>query len=282
MLFRSVNGGKLMHPYIVDRVTDADGVVVQQNLPMQVGQPISAATSAQMREILEAVVRDGGGRNAYIPGYRVGGKTGTAQKYENGKIRSDVHIGSFMGFAPMDDPQIAVLLIVDEADVRPDFGSVTAAPYAQKILAETLRHLAVVPEYGAGEEALVGKTSIVPDVRDLTIAQAEAKLREAGLVYQMESAGAAVLDQLPPPGTQVPEQSMVLIYPVQEPLSEEAESLVVVPDVLGKSIMEANRLLISYGLDMRIKGTGLATEQSPAAGKTVQKGSQVTVTFSQP
>ncbi|MCL1963707.1 MAG: penicillin-binding transpeptidase domain-containing protein, partial [Firmicutes bacterium] len=123
-----VNGGRLMRPYLAEEVVSQDGEVLQRTLPKVVATPIKPETSATMRGLLENVVEKGGGRNAAIEGYRIGGKTGTAQVYKDGKIVHDVHIGSFVGFAPADDPQVAVLVIVDEAELQPDYGGTTAAP----------------------------------------------------------------------------------------------------------------------------------------------------------
>ena len=133
-----INGGNLMKPYVVGEITDASGAVIEKGSPQVVSQPISRATSDTMRVLLENVVTLGGGKNAYIPGYHVGGKTGTAQVYVNGAVSSATHIGSFLGFAPANDPRIAVLLIVDEANVPVDYGSVTAAPYARSFLERAL------------------------------------------------------------------------------------------------------------------------------------------------
>ena len=136
-----VNGGRLMKPYIVEAVLDEDGEVVQRTASQIVSSPISAETSETMRGLLEQVVAKGGGKNAYIEGYRVGGKTGTAQVYIDGKVSKDVHIGSFIGFAPADQPRFAVLVIVDAADVPIDYGGTTAAPFARMVIEDTLAYL---------------------------------------------------------------------------------------------------------------------------------------------
>ena len=133
-------------------MVDPQGQVTYRGEPQQMGQPISEKTSATMRTLLEGVVRNGGGRNAYLERYRIGGKTGTAQFYVDGVVSSDTHIGSFMGFAPIDDPQVALLFIVDEASIRPDFGSVTAAPFAKQVLERTLVHLGVAPSDPQAQE----------------------------------------------------------------------------------------------------------------------------------
>lgn len=143
-----VNGGYLMQPYLVEEIVAQDGEVLQRTLPTVVSRPISGETSATMRALLENVVAQGGGRNAAVEGYRIGGKTGTAQVYRDGRIAHDVHIGSFVGFAPADDPQVAVLVIVDEAELQPDYGGTTAAPFARQILADTLPYLGIQPTAG--------------------------------------------------------------------------------------------------------------------------------------
>ena len=139
----AVNGGRLMKPYVVSEIADANGEIIERREPEVVSTPISEKTSATMRDLLEGVVEEGGGRNAHIDGYRIGGKTGTAQVYVDGVVSSGTHIGSFIGFAPIDEPRVAVLFIVDEANRHPDFGSVTAAPFARDILEKTLAYLGV-------------------------------------------------------------------------------------------------------------------------------------------
>ncbi len=275
-----VNGGDLMKPYIVDSVIAQDGQVIQQNTPQVVGRSITPETSDIMRGMLEKVVSEGGGRNAYIPGYRVGGKTGTAQKYENGRIMKDTHVSSFIGFAPMDDPQVAVLYIVNEPGVRPDFGSVTAAPYAKVILEETLKHHNVKPVFkDAKEQASIGKTVKVPQFVGESLANAGLIASQNNLKTMLEGEGAKVVDQLPPAGSEVSEGSMVLLYMSGAP---EPTDKVAVPDVAGKTLIEANRMMRSYGLVMKINGTGIAVSQEPPANKMVVPGTQVVVKFAQP
>ena len=271
-----VNGGRLMRPYIVQEVLDADGTVVERTQPHVVATPITAETSATMRTLLEAVVAEGGGKNAQVEGYRIGGKTGTAQVYKDGKIARDVHIGSFIGFAPADDPQIAVLVIVNEASVYVDYGGTTAAPFAAQILQETLQYLGVAP-YETQTRAQVE----VPETRGLTVAQAKALLQEAGLEAMVDGAQDVVLSQMPLPGATMQEGSIVMLYVTEgEPIT--AQDLVLVPDVLGQPIVEASRLLRARKLEMLIEGSGLATRQEPAAGTYVEPGTQVTVSFDIP
>lgn len=272
-----VNGGKLLTPYVVKEIRSQSGEVIERGQSVVRGQTISQQTSDTMRALLENVVSDGGGRNAYIEGYRVGGKTGTAQVYKDGVVSSDTHIGSFLGFAPMDDPQIAVLVIVDEADVAVDFGSTTAAPFARDILEQSLVYLGVAP---TSEEEPLAQTS-VPDVTGLTLEEAIASLEEAELAHVLSGAGARVTGQLPAAGAGMAEGSLVMLY-VDGEVEAGENDRVTVPDVTGLSVAEANRLLRSCGLKMRIEGSGVAVSQSPAALERVTPTTCVTVTFRPP
>lgn len=272
------NGGNLMRPYIVKEITDAEGNVIERNEPEVVAKPLKEETSALMRELLWAVVERGGGKNARIEGIKVAGKTGTAQIYRDGVISRDAHIGSFIGFAPADSPRVAVLVVVHESALRPDYGSVTAAPYARQILADTLSYLGIYPEGSAGTASaeMVG----VPDATGLSAGEAVKLLREVGLDALIDGAGQRVVGQLPSAGAAMVRGSQVLLYLEQEQTQEETD--VEVPDVSGMSIVEASRLLASCALGMRIEGSGLACAQSPAAGERVPVGRDVTVSFALP
>ena len=273
----AVNGGKLMKPYVVKEVVDPQGQVTYRGEPQQMGQPISEKTSATMRTLLEGVVRNGGGRNAYLERYRVGGKTGTAQFYVDGVVSSDTHIGSFMGFAPIDDPQVALLFIVDEASIRPDFGSVTAAPFAKQVLERTLVHLGVAPSDPQAQEP---PQVTVPGVVGMDSGEALAALKAAGLSGMLEGEGAQVAAQLPEAGVEMAKGSLVTLYLDQDPQQPQAQRTV--PDLAGLSIAQANRLLQSYGLALEIQGSGVAVAQAPQPGAEVQAGDQVKVTFALP
>ena len=272
----AVNGGNRMRPYIVKEVVSPDGEVTYRGESEVVSTPISQKTSATMRTLLEGVVKNGGGKNAYLKRYRVGGKTGTAQLYVNGVVSSDTHIGSFMGFAPIDDPQIAVLFIVDEASIRPDFGSVTAAPFAKQIIERTLAHLGVAP---SDEKAVEAEQVEVPQVVGMEVKEARAALKEAGLTALLDGSGQQVVAQLPEAGVRMAQQSLVMLY-VEE--DAQAPREVQVPDLAGLSIGEANRLLGSYGLRMKMTGSGVARSQVPAAGEMAVAGDEVEVEFYKP
>lgn len=200
-----INGGTLYQPYFVQSMTDDDGKTLVENKPVAVRQVISESTSALMRTMLESVVSSGGGKNAQVEGYKVGGKTGTAQKYRDGVIVQGVHIGSFFGFAPADDPKVAILVTVDEAQMYNDYGSVTAAPYAGQILEKVLQYMQIKPT----ETEAVEQVN-VPDVKGYTVEMAASKLKEAGLLVEIDGAG-TVLTQTPAANVKADKNSIVKI-----------------------------------------------------------------------
>lgn len=171
-----INGGKLMKPYIVSEIQTPDGETLERFHPTVMAAPIRPETSDTMRLLLERVVSEGGGKNAAIAGYRIGGKTGTAQVYKNGRVVRDTHIGSFYGFAPVNDPQVSILVIVKEADVPIDYGGTTAAPFARQIMQEMLPYLGIEPENDEKDEEIE-----VPALKGLTIGDAKRKLSQVGL-----------------------------------------------------------------------------------------------------
>ena len=200
-----INGGTLYQPYFVQSMTDDDGAVLVENKPVEVRRVISENTSAQMRQMLQSVVDLGGGKNAKVEGYAVGGKTGTAQKYRDGVVVNNVHIGSFFGFAPADNPQVAILVTVDEAQMYNDYGSVTAAPYAGKILEKVL-HYMQVPRNSNEEKEYV----TVPNVVGASMEVAASRLAQAGLLIEIEKSG-TVVSQTPARGETVEKNSIVKV-----------------------------------------------------------------------
>ena len=268
----AINGGKLMKPYIVSEIQDEMGQTIQRFNPTVVATPIRAETSETLRGLLEAVVSQGGGKNAYIEGYAIGGKTGTAQVYKDGKIVSDVHIGSFYGFAPADDPQISILVIVNEAHVPVDYGGTTAAPFARQVLEE------VLPLIGVEKYAESAEEVVVPDIKGLTISQARRTLAEVGLEMLDDGVSDVVLDQLPPQGATLVAGGHVMAYTAQSSTLT-PEDLVCVPDLIGCSDVDCARLLRQRGLILSMVGSGLCIRQSPAAGEYVAPGTSILVTF---
>ena len=280
----AVNGGKLMQPYVVDSIVAPDGTVVLKNEPKVVRRVISEETSALVRDIGESVVSEGSGKNAAIPGYRIGGKTGTAQKYgADGKIAQGKLIASFIGFAPADEPKYVCLILVDEPQVGTIFGSTVAAPFVKQVMEEVLRYAGYLPEQAS--------TSVtVPALTDITVAEAKRELEKIGLTatYQ-DDENEIVTAQVPIEGKSVQAGSGVLLYtamtsaPSEDISGEQEDEMVIVPDVFDKTKLEANDALKAKGLIIKIDPpdqSGKAIRQSPAAGETVPKGTEVLVEFS--
>lgn len=285
-----VNGGDLMEPHIAKEFRDIEGNVIEEIESKKIRQAISPQTSETMCSILEQVVMEGSGKNAYIPGYRVGGKTGTAQKYgSDGRIVQGKHIASFIGFAPADDPQVIVLFMVDEPEAAVDFGSQVAAPYVKMILEDTLKYLDIEPRYADDPNLSDIPDVSVPDLIGKPLDEATRELKNLGLTYSTQLSGTVVKEQMPKPGATVKEGTKVLLY--LEPGEEENDSqtqeqdngdmddTVIVPDVLGKSLIETNKILTSMGLKLKVEGSGIATSQSPEAGAEISHGSEVLVIF---
>ncbi len=276
----AVNGGELMQPYMLERIISPSGEVLVQNSPTVVRRVISAETSRTVREILESVVTNGSGRNAQIPGYRVGGKTGTAQKYdETGAVDSGKLIASFVGFAPADDPEFVCLILVDEPKVGVIFGSTVAAPFVKQVMEETLRHYGFLPTQNA-------ETVSVPDVSGMTVEEAKAALKEVNLdvVYQDQLTD-VVVAQVPAANESVNSNTEVLLYTENTSAEDTAEDpeMVKVPNVVGMSRLAASDALDSKGLQIKIDPedqTGTAIRQVPEKDTLVQEGTQVLVEFS--
>lgn len=277
----AINGGKLMQPHILKQVLTEDGAVVSEIAPTVVRRVVSEETSQKVRSILESVVAEGSGKNAQIPGYRVGGKTGTAQKYVDGQVSSGNLIASFIGFAPADNPKYLCLILVDEPQVGVIFGSTVAAPFVKDVLQETLQHYGVKPS----EQQ---ETVSVPDVKGKTAAEAVALLKAVGLEgdYTEVEAQAVVTMQVPAADEKVVKGSGVLLYTTGTGIDsgqEEDQVLVEVPDVTGKSRIDAYNVLKDAGLTLRIVPEdqyGKAIRQRPEAGSKVPFNEEITVEFS--
>lgn len=212
------NDGELMQPRIVKAYTDNKGNITEEVEPKSVRQVLSKETAQKMMEIAETVVSQGGGKTAYIPGYRIGGKTGTAQKVENGVYAQGKYVCSFVGIAPTDDPQIVVLALVDEPTQGSLFGSTAAGPIIKEIMSEALPYLGVEPKYTEEEKAENLKVKVeVPDVRNLSMEDATKVLEESNLKVNLDPdvnvpENCKITDMFPKPGSKVSEGSSISIY----------------------------------------------------------------------
>lgn len=273
-----INGGNLLKPQIVKEIRNDSGILKTYQTEI-INKVISEETSALMRDMLEQVVAapDGTGKNAYVAGYRIGGKTGTSQKGDRSGTK---RIASFVGFAPADDPQIICLIMLDEPQVANKFGGTIAAPIAGAVIEDTLEYLGVDRQFAGDAE--IEKRAIVQDVRNIDIAQAKSDLVDAGFKVKISGKGSKVVDQLPKPGMQLSKNSIVLLY-----TEEDTEvKMVKVPDVTGETIANARNTLRDYGLNFETIGAGqnttggaYAVKQSIAPGTEVPPATVVGVQF---
>ncbi len=276
-----INGGELLKPYIISEVVDKQGNVLQKNERTVVRRVISPGTSATIRSLLRGVVENGSGKNAQVPGYSVGGKTGTSQKYdENGKVSSSKLVASFIGFAPVDNPQFVCLIVVDEPQVPQVYGSTVAAPFVQQVLAAALSYAGVAPD-------IESKIATVPNVRGMTVAQANAVLKDAGLspIYLETELESTVATQSPAANTQVVRGSTVMLYSTGYTFFSELDeevTMVEVPNIMNLDRIDALDKLKKVGLIMdydRQNCAGKVSYQDVTEGFKVPVGTVVHVTF---
>ena len=242
-----INGGYLRQPYLVDQVLDDDGNVLYQHDSTPVRQVISESTSAKVRECLEYVVAQGTGKNGQVSGYRIGGKTGTADKGQTGDV-----VVSFLCFAPADDPQVIMLITMDTPSRTTGTyvsGGNMVAPTASSVMSEILPYLGIEPSYSADE--LLGIDTTVPNVIDLGIEEAKARLAEKGFTSKVVGSGNTVTDQTPVGGAIIPGKSTVVLYAG----SEKPDDLCSVPNLIGRTPAEANTVVTNSGLLIRFSGT---------------------------
>lgn len=273
-----VNGGYLYTPYLVEEITDQDGDVVSRHDATPIRQVISAETSALVRDIMEYEVTTGTGKNGQVAGYRIGGKTGTADKV-GGNV-----IVSFVCFAPADDPQVMMLLTLDEPNKWTGTyvsGGNMVAPVASSVMGEILPYLGIEPSYTA--EELVGADKTVPNVVGLSKDAAAERLSANGFSFRTVGSGDTVTDQTPAGGAIVPNSAEIILYLGAEKSGEKC----IVPNVVGDSAATANQKIVNAGLIMGVSGatnasssTVRAISQSIAAGTEVEAGTVVRVQFS--
>ncbi len=288
MVSAIVDDGNLKTPHMVRQILNPDGSVRQTIGPEVKRQVVSAQTSAFMRNAMEAVVSDGTGKNAYVAGYRVGGKTATSEiakkRGKDGSIidNEDRYTASFIGVAPMDDPQVAVLVAIqDLPESAPHGGGAIAAPIVGRILTDVLPYLGVEQSYDDSESDR--REYEVPGLIGQTKEGAENAIAGAGLTCRFVGDGDTVTDQVPSGGVKIPSGSQVILYLGGEKPSE----MITVPNVLGEHPSTAKERLENNNLYMRRTGIKtsqtnsgtVAVQQNPTAGTEVPIGTVITVSF---
>ena len=269
-----------MRPHIVKEIRNSNGIIKNYE-PEVINRVISEETSRQMREILESVVAlpSATGKNAYVKGCRIGGKTGTSEK---GNRDEENRIASFIGFAPANDPEIVCLIMLDEPQVDNKYGGTIAAPLVGELIEDVLNYLGVDKQYTENEQPEVNAE--VPDVREMSEEEARKAVVDAGFYVKVVGSGNNVVDQLPKPGVRLNEKSTVIVYTEKQ---EEVKT-VKVPNLEGMTVSDARYTLELLGLNFEIVGSGhgeasnsYAVKQSIEAGERVSPATVIGVEFRQ-
>lgn len=282
------NGGNMMKPLLVKEVTDNRGKMVKTTKPESVRTVLTRETSEHVKALLENVVAGGTGRNAFVEGYRVAGKTGTAQVVgESGGYVSGKYVASFAGFAPVDNPRVAVLVMIAEPQGGVYYGGMVAAPVFQAIMQDTLHYLQIPadpnivkpPNPALWYDAPRVKMQ-VPNVVNYPVNEAVRILRAQGLSFQTRGSGSIVYSQVPLGGSEAMSDVSVLLD-LSPPEAGKGEK-VTVPNLSGLTEKEVRGLLEDMGLVLELTGTGLAWSQNPGPGSKVAQGTTVRVDFRPP
>ncbi len=268
------NGGKLMKPYIVSSMLDENKNTIAVTTPKMKRQVVSEKTASKVAQMMEAVATDGTGRNAYVAGYRVAGKTGTSQKLTTqGK-----YIASFSGFAPANDPQIAILIVVDEPTGGSYTGGAVAAPVAAEIIEDTLKYLNVEPQYT--DEELARLDVKTPKLVGRTVPDAIKELKSKGFTVKTIGNGETVVNQTPAYNQVLPKDGLVVLYTDDKKETTKTK----VPILTGMSLSEVNKKAIAAGVNIKVSGftSGndiISYRQSVAPDTEVEMGTIVTISF---
>lgn len=268
------NGGFTVVPHLAKEISGSDGEVLEVKDPGRVLQVISLKTSQELCAALEQVVAKGTGRQAFVPGYRLAGKTGTSNKVVDGVVAEGRYLAWFIGFAPANDPRLALLVMIDEPKGA-YYGGQIAAPVFSGVMRDVLRYLEVPPQEEPAEDQK--DYVVVPDLTGKDVAIALAELRTLGLAGAKEGPGLRVQRQFPVAGAKVPKETTVILYTEDE--VKPAEDKVKVPSLLGLGLTHARERLSEVGLTLSAQGSGFCVSQDPAAGSTVAPGTAVKAVF---
>ena len=274
------NGGKIVQPHVVKQILDNEGNVVKNASTETKRQVISESVSEEMRGIMEENCISGSGKNGYVAGYRVGGKTGTSEKLiDVNDDGADDYIASFCGFAPANNPQYAALVFFDAPLGGNYYGSAVAAPVFASIMSEVLPYLEVVAQYTDEEASNIDTAAGA--YSGMSVDDAVAAAERDGFTVTVKGEGSTVVSQNPATGASMPTGGTIVLYTDQSGTDEK----VTVPNLVGFSVSEVNGIASSYGLNVSVTGMvsssdSTSTTQSVPEGTEVAPGTVITVTFS--
>ena len=271
------NGGTLIQPHVMKEVTHIDengNTVVDETFKPKETRVASVEKTAELRRYLEGVVTEGSGKSTFIQGYHIGGKTGTAQKVENGKY-SGKYISSFVGMAPIEDPKVTVMITVDEPSNGAYYAGQVAAPAAKTLFTDLFNYLN--DKFTNENLGQIPREIVIPEVRGMSVEDAKKAIKDAKLECQVEGDGDTIVSMTPYPGYTVKEGSKINLYTSGD---GNYNNNVVMPDVRGYSKEDANALLTKLGLTPAFEGSGMINKQSVASGEVITKGTSVKLTLS--
>ena len=270
------NGGKLMKPYIVSKTVDDSGNTISETYPIIKRQVVSESTADTVKSYMEDVVKSGTGSNAYVAGYHVAGKTGTSEKTG---IEEVAYVASFAGFAPADDPEVTVVIVIDNPKGARYSGGDIAAPVAGEVFRKILPFLGVEPSYTESELATISTPT--PDMVDKTIAAAKSELAGTEYTVRVVGGGDRVVAQMPEAGRNAPQNGVIILYTVDDMEKETA----VVPDFSGLTVSQANQLAVSRGFNVEFTGSSFSSDsvvaykQQYPEGTELELGSIIEISF---
>ena len=271
------NGGTWIQPHVMKEVTHVDengNTVVDEKFTPTERTVASKEKTAELRTYLERVVTEGSGKGSFIEGYHIGGKTGTAQKVENG-VYSGKYISSFVGMAPVDDPNVTVMITVDEPSNGAYYAGQVAAPAGKTLFSDIFNYLD--DKFSSENLSQIPRDIVIPEVRGMSVAEAKKICKEAKLDCQIEGDGDTIISMNPYPGYTVKEDSKINLYTTGD---ANYNNNVVMPDVRGYSKEDANELITKLGLIPVFEGSGMVEDQSINQGEVITKGTSVKLTLS--
>lgn len=264
----AVNGGYLVTPHVVDKIVDSTGNVIKTMDTEVKRQVISEDTSATMRVLLENVVKNNGGSNAYIEGYRIGGKSGTSEKLDEYPTEAMRYVGSMCCFTPADKPEIIMLVMVDEPFNGKIYGSAVAAPVVSAVFSECLENVGIYAQYTA--EELENQDTTVPYILGMDGLAAVTKLNEYGLKYEfVGDENGTVTNTTPGAAMSIPKGGTVVIY-----MDEKEKKIALVPNVVGMTVEQANTAITNAGLNISLSGGAIENENAKAVSQSIEAGAQ--------
>lgn len=275
------NGGYLLKPHLVKEIVGPDGKVKKKFSREVVGRVMSGKTASLMAKLLQSVVTNGSGNRAYLEGYQVAGKTGTAQKVARGTRGYSKVMASFIGFAPAENSRLLALVVLDEPGCPITYGGVIAAPVVGNIFRDALRYLNVRPHYEPEiMEKITNEEIVVPNILNIPIREATQLLEKKEIQFRFIGQGSYVYDQIPKPGARINRNTKILIYfDPEEHYNFKNSNKQMLPNFQGCSLRKVDEILSEMDLKLEAKGTGIAVSQNPPPGTVVGPGSTVQIIF---